>query len=328
MALFLWGSSAWEYLSLHEEEGHACGMRARAPESRFRTAVPGKIEVEDALHNTLSGLTSPLHLVVGQHSSRRSLAGAVCHSWEGRLPDQAFWRAGRARAIYVSTPEFAFLQMAPRHTLVQLIALGFEACGTFWLTKRDVRGFGPRDVLTTPDALKRALCTMEAAPGIRAARRAAHLVVAGAASPMEAALVMLLCLPCSLGGYGLPCPSLNHAVETPLKYRERVRQQRFACDLFWDAACLDVEYDSSMFHAGPRDLVRDSIRRDALALLGISVITVTSGQIRDVDRLDEVARLIAKRLGCRIRSDRVPDWAWRRGELRKELLFSTAGAGA
>lgn len=322
MALFLWGSSAWEYLSLHETNERAFGTRARAYESRFRAAIPGKAEVEDALSNELSGLTSPLHLVVGLHASRRAFEGVVCHTWEGRLPDQAFWRTGRARDIYVSTPEFAFLQMAPSHTTTHLIARGFEACGSFWPTERDVRGFGTRDALTTPDALGRMLHKMEAAQGVRKARQAVRHVLAGAASPMEAALAMLLCLPCSMGGYGLPHPCLNRSVEVPLKYRDRIAQRFFSCDLFWDGARLDVEYDSSMFHAGPQDLVRDSIRRDALALLGISVITVTSGQIHDVDRFDGVARLIAKRLGCRIRTDRVPTWAWRRDELRKEVLFA------
>ena len=322
MSLFLGGLSAWEYLSLHDRGSKVWGSRACRCERDLRSSRPTRAEVEDALCHDLSGLTSPVSLLVGSRGARRILGGAVCRVWEGALPERAFLKAGRSRDLFVSTPEFAYIQMAFGCTSIRLIVRGFEACGAYWTTQRDMRGFSAREPLTTPEAIGRMLSSTGAARASRKVRRALQHVCPGAASPMESALVMLLCLPCSMGGYGFSHPSLNYRVAVPLKYGDRIPQGYFLCDLYWDEARLDVEYDSTMFHAGSsRELVRNSIRRDGLALLGVSVVTVTAGQVYDVDEFDRVARLIAKKLGHRVRTDHVSDWEWRRGELRKQILL-------
>ena len=319
MSLYLGDMSAWEYLSLHEGEW---GLRGEASTymGDFRSSAPGKFEVEDARRGALSGLASPVHLLVGSRRVRRMLPETRLHLWTQDVPRRGFYRAGHTRDIYVSTPEFAYVQMAHGCDVIQLIARGFEACGTYYVTDRDARGFRKRDALTKPSLIRRLLNSPVGYRGARKVGRSLRYVLPGAASPMETVLTMLLCLPCLLGGYGLPQPQLNHAIAIPFAQRARFTQARFVCDLYWGKARLDVEYDSTMFHAGADEIVRDSKRRDALALLGISVITVTAGQLYDVRELDKVARLVAKRLGRRICTVRTRDWERRRDALRRQLL--------
>lgn len=205
-------------------------MRANRCERDFRSSLPTRAEIRDALSCNLSGLTSPVSLLVGSREARRLLDGAVCHVWEGALPERAFLRMSRSRDLFVSTPEFAFIQMAFGCTLAQLVARGFEACGAYWMTQRDARGFCAREPLTTPGAIDRMLASMGPIRTGHKVRHALRYTRSGAASPMESILVMLLCLPCSMGGYGLPYPSLNYRVTVPLKYADRVPQGYFLCD--------------------------------------------------------------------------------------------------
>ena len=59
---------------------------------------------------------------------------------------------------------------------------------------------------------------------------------------------MLLCLPYSLGGYGLPHPTMNAEMPLPKNVAATGRSS-LRCDLYWPAVRLDVEYDSAEFHS-------------------------------------------------------------------------------
>lgn len=114
----------------------------------------------------------------------------------------------------MSTPEFCFLQMAGCLSLVQLIQLGFELCGTYALVggAPAVRRAAP---LTTKVKLAAFVEQSSGARGCKKAARAVRYVQDGAASPMETMLAMMLCLPYGLGGYGLEKPLINHRVDVP-----------------------------------------------------------------------------------------------------------------
>ena len=144
--------------------------------------------------------------------------------------------------------------------------------------------------------------------GWRKACRALSHVQAGSASPMETALTMMLCLPVARGGFGLPLPELNEAIG-PLR-----------CGLYWPAARLALEYDSNAYHTGARRIAHDAQRRAELARLGVEVVTVTHTQVIATDELAKVARIVAGRLGRRVRAEHLPDWPARHGALRREVL--------
>ena len=92
----------------------------------------------------------------------------------------------------------------------------------------------------------------------------------------------------------------------------------FCCDLLWPEARVAVEYDSTMFHTGARRIAADSERRNALAYLGVDVVSVTRDQLMDPLRMDGVVRLLQKTLG--VDAAVVPGDSHLRAALRRELL--------
>lgn len=256
-----------------------------------------------------------VHLVVADAASRGKAERIAYHVWNG--PDRSFARV--APGVYASAPEACFLQLATVLPLVDLVLLGFELCGTYALDPKDPEGFRTRDrPLATVAALARFASKMEGAHGCKRARRALRYVMDGSASPMESVLAMLLCLPSSLGGYGLRRPRLNCEVVVDGAVG-RARRIVRRCDLYWPEARLAVEYESDAHHLGSGDFARDSARRTELAREDVFVVTVAKGQVLDARKLDEVARALAKRLGQRRRCSRADQMA-RRYELRAALL--------
>lgn len=120
---------------------------------------------------------------------------------------------------------------------------------------------------------------------------------------------MLLCLPCSCGGYGLPVPLLNRYVAAG----------KYIADLSWHESKVLVEYDSNEWHTGAERIARDSKRRGNLSLAGYQVVGVTNEQIKSIDEMDVVAQLIARGMGRRFRFPRDYDYRGRQRHLRWEL---------
>lgn len=117
----------------------------------------------------------------------------------------------------------------------------------------------------------------------------------GPPPPMESLLSMLLCLPPSLGGFGLPRPELNYPIETN---EGSVAMRR--CDLCWPDQRFALEYDSDTFHSDASKLHLDSSRRSALEKAGIHVVSVTKNQVFDRGQLFNLATIASKRLGKRL----------------------------
>lgn len=131
--------------------------------------------------------------------------------------------------------------------------------------------------------------------GVKAAKRASSYLIKGSASPMESLLSMLLCLPPSLGGFGLPRPELNYPIETN---EGSVAIRR--CDLCWPDQQFALEYDSDTFHSDASKLHLDSSRRSALEKAGVHVVSVTKNQVFDRGQLFNLATIASKRLGKRL----------------------------
>ena len=72
-----------------------------------------------------------MHVLIADACVRTETEGVVTHTWGSPFPDTAFAEAGEG--FLMSAPEFCFLQMAGCLSLVQLIQLGFELCGTYAL---------------------------------------------------------------------------------------------------------------------------------------------------------------------------------------------------
>ena len=297
-------------------------LRSQAAEREFplcyavpRHDVPRGAALDDAGLHAFGIHERPYHVLVADAASRGKSQLVRSHVCAAAYPPGSFRRL--TRDLYVSSPELCFLQLAPSLSFGRLALLGMEFCGGYALDADDPEGFRRREPLSTAAALRRISQRLAGVKGAKPARFAARFLVDEALSPMEAVVVLLLCAPTSRGGYGLAPPALNAEVRLT-RSPARWPASRF-CDLYWPARRLAIEYDSNRFHVGANRIARDASRRAQLAREGVTVLTLTWDQVRDVIQFHEVALLVAARLQGGFRCSR-SDWASRRAELRRQVL--------
>lgn len=203
-----------------------------------------------------------------------------------------------------------------------LLMLLYELCGGYAFAV-DGSLLQRRSPLTTCDDLARACAWFSGYPGVARIKRLLPFVREGARSPMEARLVLLLCLPMRVGGYGFPWPELNASVSVG-DSREAGGVVAMTPDLLWRDASFALEYDSTAYHASDRARDGDSIRRNTLGQAGVAVESVRASQILDGHHMDNVARAVARHLGVQMRHQFDSAVLVRRANLRRRLL---AGSG-
>lgn len=255
-------------------------------------------ELAPAVRDRFFSDGSLIHTTVAHARLRRSGGGIETSVRKGPFHPRSFMQIDDG--LYVSTPEMAFCEMASALSLERLIALGFELCGTY--RRASTFGLARYDAtpLTSPGALASFIEKSPQFKGVKKARRALPCILAGSASPRESELAMLLCLPYSLGGYGLPHPTMNAEMPLPKNVAATGRSS-LRCDLYWPAARLDVEYDSAEFHSAERLLANDSMRRIALESMDVTSVNLTAEHLRRASLFDEAAQGIARILGKRVR---------------------------
>ena len=262
----------------------------------FESAVTP--ELTPAVRDRFFSDGSLIHATVAHARLRRAGGGIETSVRKGPFHPRSFMRI--EDGLYVSTPEMAFCEMASVLSLERLIALGFELCGTY--RRASTFGLARYDAtpLTSPGALASFIEKSPQFKGVKKARRALSCILAGSASPRESELAILLCLPYSLGGYGLPHPTMNAEMPLPKNVAATGRSS-LRCDLYWPAARLDVEYDSAEFHSAERLLANDSMRRIALESMDVTSVNLTAEHLRRASLFDEAAQGIARILGKRVR---------------------------
>lgn len=277
---------------------------------RFLAAPPRKGELADP---GPWWLTRPLHVLVGSDAARRMSSEVVCHVESADLPVGSI--LDTRNGFCVCSPELCFVQMANVLGLEKLIALGFELCGTYDTWCDEIRECAP---LTTVERLRAFTENVGSVHGRKKAARALQYVMGDSASPRETALAMLLCLPYRLGGYGIEAPRLNCRIDLGRRERRIAGRKYLVCDLYWPSVKLDVEYDGGV-HAEAERMAKDSMRRDALVSMGVTVVSVTKWQLDRSGELNGIAHLIAERLGKQLRY-KDPGFTRAHMRLHKELL--------
>lgn len=258
----------------------------------------------------------PLHVLCSKPVKGGMRHEVIHHTWRTALPPASLFQIAPSAAV--CSPELAFLQCAQQFSLVDLIRLGFELCGTYSLDRVSDAGFLKRSPITTPEKLQACIDAAPRARGTENARRALPHILANAASPAEARLAMTLSLPNRLGGLGLAPPRLNYRIALSAHDRKLLSRAYFLCDLYWPQARLAVEYDSDAFHATAERIASDSSRRNALEHVDVTVITVTGRTYRDLGSFNKTGCIVAKRLKAGIRP-RCKDFELKQLKLRKAL---------
>lgn len=302
MSILLSNISAMEFWR------YAAHARRMPPASAWRVlnkplGRPSCGEVASLAEGGFPFLSKPVHLLVESKIARCRCCGVRCHV----APSDFFWRhvVRLAKGIYVVPPATCFFELSSALPLPNAVETGFELCGQYACAIGGFDKLAKRPPLADVDDLRRAFERLGSTRGVGAARQAARFVRNGSRSPMETVTVVLLCLPVKLGGYGLPFPLMNAAVTISAKDRAFVKKSYYECDLYWPEAKFAIEYDSNLHHTGATRIAEDASRRTDLAYLGIEVATLTQQQVCDLREMDRVARLLAKRLGRRLRMERL-----------------------
>lgn len=296
MKFLLGHNTALNYWRLHDR--NEIQRKTRATDTF--TYPPNKVVLDDLPKNS-----GPIHFIVTDKKAYRRNEQVVCHL-SSNLPRNSFLMI--RKGIYVSTPEACFLQLASELPFTELLKIGFELCGTYSIYNDRLIRREPR--MSTASLYE----YLSPATGCRGAKRATIAVKCladNSASPMETALTAMLCLPLYRGGYGLPLPRLNY----PIRQEHSLRY----CDLCWPDSKLALEYDSDAHHASPRKLNEDSFRRIQIEATDMHVISVTRAQLFDPNSFEQLAHVVARYLGKRIRTNR-QDRLAERMNLHKEIF--------
>lgn len=328
MDIYLSHSSSLAFWSSFEISSGALARcrDSRSPSWRKDEPLPSECKVTELLIRELArmpeleGIALPLHVIVPSQAARSRCGKVACHVSSATFPRGSFIRI--ARNVLASSPELCFVQMASELSLPALIRLGFELCGTYGVATVGKADFRFERPFTTPARLARFLDKAANMPGTVKARKALKHLVAGSASPMETTLAMLLCLPLRMGGYALPQPRMNHAVNPRGRSRLAVDDKCYYCDLIWPNANIALEYDGREHHGTVNKMADDATRRNNLLDRGVSVLTVTTRTVRNLIELDHIARTLSRQLGFRPRCDQQA-WRTKQHELHGELLGSS-----
>lgn len=273
--------------------------------SAYRTIVRGGIGDFTARARDIAGLcldswaAPPFDVLVPLEAQRRHSSLVSSHVCSHPLPDGSFAKV--KRGVAVSVPELCFAQLAARLSLPRLVLLGYELCGSYVLRPGDPNGFIGCDPLTSVDRLRSYLDRLRGFCGDAKARRALACVADGAASPVEAQIAMLLCMPKGQGGYGLALPRLNHRLVLSDRAARESGRSVCRCGLYWPDARLCVEYNGDTWYTGARRIAGGVVGTNALVNDGVTVVVVTSAQLCDAAKFDEVAHVVARCLGVRLR---------------------------
>ena len=267
---------------------------------------------------------SPLYVLITNDLARRKVRNVRQRALSSRVPEGSLRWLGTS--VLVPSPELMLLLLAHHLDVVDVITACMEVCGRYRLVGttsnelfRSNRTLYDQGQLSTP---KRILDLCDRARGISGRallQRACKYFAPNSSSPMETVVYLLLCLPRSLGGYGLPKPLLNARRRVTACAGKITFSQTLIPDLYWPAARLDMEYDSDEFHSDLESLQMGARRTMALRAMNVDVLSVTYDLVSDERAFDAMARMVAKRLRVRLPDGRAVNQEKRR-ELRGRLL--------
>ena len=238
----------------------------------------------------------PLHLMVPNQTVKHRLDGFEVHVCSTRLPEHSFRRLSGDNLV--ASPELTFLQMAPHHTLWELVEIGCYLCSTFSISERGRDYTGEREQLVTLDDLRRYVSSLpKRTYGMRQARRALEYVVELTASPKEVHLAMHYGMPPDLGGRGPIAISANQIIKIEEHGQRLLDEHHLKGDLYLSDYRSDLEYDSLTYHTGRFRLDHTQTRRNVLEAMEIKTISATHGQMDTLQHFDDFTWLLEERIG-------------------------------
>lgn len=167
--------------------------------------------------------------------------------------------------------------------------------------------------IVTRSKVDQYLLYMPAERGSMRARKVLRAALENSASPMETMLALMLTLPVSMGGFGLPRPELNYEIGVDPEERDLASKETMFADICWSKKRVIVEYYGwkDHFAAGPRKVAEDAARANSLTTLGWTVLHVTFEQAKTLEGVSLLARQIARCLDVDLRTPTELELLWR-----------------
>lgn len=203
MAIFIGHRTALAYWRTHDRNWAQPISRAAPQENnspyyaQMDTGILWKFGIDE----------KPVSILVSCKANMRKSQNLSPRIWSGKHPSRSFCKI--AQDLYISTPEATFLQLGKELSLIQLITIGYELCGSYGLSVQSSSGFLRREPRSNPQLIERYLEKCEGIHGVKAAKRASSYLIKGSASPMESLLSMLLCLLLLWADLACPARSLT-----------------------------------------------------------------------------------------------------------------------
>ena len=296
--------------------------------------------------------TEELELLVGRPADRRRVAHVRCRCASGPLPEGFLCRV--APGLYATSPLYAAWQYSKGRGIAAVVMLLSELMGTYGLSEEATMtiawggvwpGKEEGPALAAPaDATDSAFAApaaddkpadqahyrcdpaftredLDAFARISSGRvfaQAAAIALPDAASPMESVMAGMLGAPHRLGGFGLSALRggmlLNHRINFNHDAVLMSSGMPYAiCDAYIPAAKAEIEYNG-IGHEEESARVHDGERNNGIRGMGIKVVVVNRGQMRDIRALEAIARSFHRAAGVRYRDvndgQRVLQGAW------------------
>ena len=219
-------------------------------------------------------------------------------------PENSFYHL--EEGIYLPTPCFCLLQQARELHFINLCQMLGYYLGTEQIKQVTKDGILSITLppLVTEEELWLYLEGAKGMKGVTPLRRALQYTCAGAASPQETNLQLILTLPSAYYGYGLKPPIMNY--EIPLSPAARLLYDHKSCriDLYWKEANMGLEYQGED-HG--EQLGEDYARFFALNVEGKNVLYLAKEQLEDANQMNYVAHRVAAAIGANVDGPRWPE---------------------
>ena len=246
------------------------------------------------------GRPTPLHVLTSHDARRHANPALVAHLLTRTLPTGSFCRV--SDQLMVVSPELAFVQSCLPARDLPNIELALELCGSYALATHGLRCRFDCPPLTSVQKLRLYLARLGRHVGTSAARRALEQCTDGMASPRETEVYLLVILPPTAGGYGLPRPLVNYEVRVRGTAAEALASEdHYRVDLAWklpDGRYVVLEYDGSDEHdMDPEKVLADKERRSVLAAMGYVVIVIAKRDLASAPALRAKMSQVCMALG-------------------------------
>jgi len=248
------------------------------------------------LHEEAANRT--VHLAVPLQEQRRAGKAVAYHCMCGMAPEGAFCKV--AEDVYVASPPYCFLQLAAMGLeIYELVEAGTELCAAYGVQPCGQGFAGRRVPLCDVASIDHFLDGVPGRRGTARAREALQWVTENSFSPMETSLLVELRLPMRLGGRGFPGFMSNAPVQVDdPELRKLIGGKRFVRgDIVLAGLMAVIEYDSYEEHMDRWEFDQTQTRANVLRALGYTVISLTYGQVAELERFDTTVWAIEEQLG-------------------------------